>query len=260
MLTLSLRLARGNLQHPMKKKDKKKTVHDERTMMYQEMEKVMDFALETDEYAKAMKANVFGKKSADGIRKTSKALSRIYHFDPELSIFKAFKYFWRICSEEERPVLVFLFAFTQDHLLAESAEVVVHTKLGEKVTVEDLEENLNKFHPNKYSPRTLKSSAQNLASSWKQAGFINGKVKNIRVQPDISYRVAAFAFLLAFLQGDRGDFIMINPIVKSLGLGENGLRELAVEAAKQDLLQYQYGGGVTSFAFPQLVSKLKILE
>lgn len=228
--------------------------------MFQELEKVMDFASEADEYARAMEANVFGKKSADGINRTSKYLTNIYLFDPELSIFKAFKYFWGICSEEERPILVFLFAFAQDHLLFESAEVVVHTKLGEKVTIENLEENLIKFHPNKYSPRTLKSSAQNLASSWKQAGFIKGKVKNIRVQPDISYKVAAFAFLLAFLQGDRGDYIMNNPIVKSLGLGENRLRELAVEAAKQDLLHYQYGGSVTSIAFPQLLSKLNIFE
>ncbi len=77
----------------MKKKDKKKTVHVSRTIMFQELEKVMDFALETDEYTKAMESNVFGKKSADGIKKTSNYLKTIYLFNPEISIFKPFKHF-----------------------------------------------------------------------------------------------------------------------------------------------------------------------
>jgi hypothetical protein len=138
--------------------------------------------------------------------------------------------------------------------------VISKATIGEKVSVEDFKENLEKYYPNKYSKVTSHSIGKNLASSWKQAGFIAGKTKNIRVQPEISHRVAAFAFFLAFLQGDRGDYIMRNAIVSSLCLGENKLRELAVEAAKQDLLQYQYGGSVTSFGFPQLLSKLNIKE
>src|SRR5690606_3916865 len=113
-------------------------------------------------------------------------------------------------------------------------------------------------YPGKYSPVTSHSIGKNLASSWKQAGYIKGKTKNIRVQPDISYKVAAFAFCLAFLEGDRGEFILKNPVVRALCLSETTLRALAIEAAKQDLLQYQYGGSVTSFAFPQLLSKLHI--
>jgi hypothetical protein len=70
--------------------------------------------------------------------------------------------------------------------------------------------------------------------------------------------VAAFAFFLAFILGDRGEYVFNNSIVKSLCISENNLRDLAVEAAKQDLLQYQYGGSVTSFAFTQLLSKLAI--
>lgn len=228
--------------------------------MFQELEKVMDFALETDEYTKAMESNVFGKKSADGIKQTSNFLLRIYTFDPEASNFKAFKYFWNISDQSEKPLLVFLFAFGQDYLLFESADVISQTPLGDKVSVEAFKENLEKFYPNKYSAVTSHSIGKNLASSWKQAGYIEGKTKNIRVQPNITYKVAAFAFLLAFLQGDRGEYIMNNPIVKSLCLGESSLRELAIEAAKQDLLQYQYGGSVTSFAFPQLLSKLNIKE
>ncbi|WP_189584869.1 hypothetical protein [Mongoliitalea lutea] len=242
------------------KDNKKKTVHVHRTIMFQELEKVMDFGIDLDTYTTAMEANVFGKKSADGIKQTSNFLSRIYLFDPKVDSFKVFKYFWKITSEDERPLMVFLFAFTQDHLLFESAEVVAQTPLKEKVTVEAFKENLERYYPNKYSAVTSHSIGKNLASSWKQAGFIEGKTKNIRVQPEISYKVAAFAFFLAFLEGDRGEFILKNPTVKSLCLSETKLRDLAIEAAKQELLQYQYSGSVTSFAFPQLISKLQIFD
>src|SRR5690606_33007908 len=219
-----------------------------------------DFAYDTNEYAKAMEANVFGKKSADGIKQTSNFLSRIYLFDPNASKFKAFKHFWKISTQEDRPLLTFLFAFTQDHLLFESAEVVQKTPLGDKVSVDAFKENLEQHYPGKYSPVTSHSIGKNLASSWKQAGYIQGKTQNIRVQPDISYKVAAFAFCLAFLEGDRGEFILKNPIVRVLCLNETILRELAIEAARQDLLQYRCGGSVTSFAFAQWLSKLQIFN
>lgn len=236
----------------------KKTIHVHRTIMSNELEKVMDFGWEGDEYLKALESNVFGKKSADGVKQTSNFLTKIYSFDTQLPKFKAFKYFWKICSASEKPQLIFLYAFAEDHLLFESLDVVRNHKSGEKVAVEDFKENLEKYYPNKYSKVTSHSIGKNLASSWKQAGFIEGKTKNIRVQPEISSTVAAFAFFLAFLNGERGEFILTNPVVKSLCLNEAALRDLAIEAAKQDLLQYQYGGNVTSFAFPQLLSKLQI--
>lgn len=226
--------------------------------MSNELEKVMDFGLEEDAYQKALESNVFGKKSSDGVKQTSNFLTKIYSFDTQLPKFKAFKYFWKICSANEKPQLIFIYAFTEDHLLFESLDVVRNHNPGEKVAVEVFKENLEKYYPNKYSKVTSHSIGKNLASSWKQGGFIEGKSKNIRVQPDISFTVSAFAFFLAFLQGERGEFILNNPIVKSLCLSESRLRELAIEAAKQDLLQYQFGGNVTTFSFTELLSKLQI--
>ena len=131
-------------------------------------------------------------------------------------------------------------------------------KLGTKVAVEHFEEIVEKYHPNQYAANTLRSTAQNLASSWKQAGFIEGKVKNIRIQPEITYRIACFAFLLAYLNGDRGDFIWNNIGVNALCLHESKLRTLAIECAKNDLMQYQYAGSVTAINFTNLLIKMGI--
>ena len=117
-------------------------------------------------------------------------------------------------------------------------------------------ENIEKFHPKRFTDNTLRSVAQNIASSWKQAGFISGKVKNIRTQPEINYKVVAFAMLLSFLEGDRGDFIMHSNCVNALCLGETKLRELTVEASKRDYLQYQFAGSVTSISFDKMINKI----
>ena len=117
---------------------------------------------------------------------------------------------------------------------------------------------IERYHPNQYSAATRGSIARNIASSFKQAGFLEGKVKSIRVQPEITYRNACFAFLLAYLSGDRGDFIWNNIGVKSLCLNESKLRELAIECTKRDLMQYQFAGGVTAIAFTNLLNKIGI--
>ena len=225
---------------------KPKSIHGARTIMFSELEKVMAFSMESGMFLEAMSDNIFGKKSSDGIRQTKRFLKRLYNFDLQYDLFAAFKYFWKISEPNEKSLIAFLYAVNHDDLLAESVQVLQSVKPGEKATTDLFEEVIEKCHPNQYSTNTRKSMAQNIASSWKQAGFIEGKVKNIRSQPIISYRIACFAFLLAYLNGDRGDFIWNSTGVKALCLPESRLRELAIECAKKDLMQYQYAGSVTA--------------
>ena len=237
---------------------KTKSIHGARTIMFSELEKVMSFSLESGQYLDAMADNVFGKKSSDGVKQTKGFLKRLYGFDSQYPPFAAFMYFWKMSEPNEKPLIAFLYAVNQDNLLAESVQVLQNVKLGTKVAVEHFEEIVEKYHPNQYAANTLRSTAQNLASSWKQAGFIEGKVKNIRIQPEITYCTACFAFLLAYLNGDRGDFIWNNIGVNALCLHESKLRALAIECAKNDLMQYQYAGSVTAINFTNLLIKMGI--
>lgn len=226
--------------------------------MFSELEKVMSFSMESGQYLDAMADNVFGKKSSDGVKQTKGFLKRLYGFDSQYPPFAAFMYFWKMSEPNEKPLIAFLYAVNQDILLAESVQVLQNVKPGTKVAVEHFEEIVEKYHPNQYAANTLRSTAQNLASSWKQAGFIEGKVKNIRIQPEITYRTACFAFLLAYLNSDRGDFIWNNIGVNALCLHESKLRALAIECAKNDLMQYQYAGSVTAINFTNLLIKMGI--
>lgn len=226
--------------------------------MFAELEKIMDFAVETGDFAAALQQNVTGKKSGSGVEKTGKFLRTLYSFDNSYLPFIAFKYFWKEAEAAIRPLISLIYAVNHDTLLTESIDVVLNTNVGEKAPIELFENNIEKYHPTKYSPRTRKSMAQNLASSWKQAGFIEGKTRNIRRQPEISYQVACFAFLLAYLKGDRGEFIWNGTGVKALCLTESSLRELAIECAKRDLMEYQHAGSVTSISFRNLLTKTGI--
>ena len=225
-------------------------------MMFTELEKVMAYSLEDDNFLESLVHNVTGKKSTSGVEKTGIYLKRLYGFDLNYPPFVAFKYFWKNAEPNERALLALIYAVNQDDLLAESVPVLQSVKPGDKAAIEFFEEVIEKYHPNQYSANTLKSMAQNIASSWKQAGLIKGKVKNIRTQPDISHRVACFAFLLAYLNGDRGDYIWGNIGVNALCLTESNLRALAIDCAKKDIMQYQYAGSVTAINFTNLLNKI----
>lgn len=235
-----------------------KTIHTSRTMMFAELEKVMDYSIDSDNFLESLEHNVTGKKSNSGIGKTADYLKRLYGFNMTYEPFVAFKYFWQDAETRDKPLMAFIYAINHDDLLAESHQVLKDTRIGEKISTELFEQVIEIYHPNQYSTNTRRSTAQNIASSWKQAGFIEGKVKSIRTQPEINYRIAGFAFLLAYLKGDRGDFIWNSIGVKALCLGEKMLRELAVECAKRDLMQYNYSGGVTTLSFHHILTKTGI--
>lgn len=235
-----------------------RTVHTGRTIMFKELQKVMNHGLDNDDYVEAIKQNVFNKATKSGVSFTSQFLKRLYDFDVTLPTFKAFKYFWHTAGERDKPLLAIIYAIGNDYQLRNSIPVINNTEIGRKVTVESIESNIENLYPQKYTVNTLRSMAQNIASSWKQAGFITGKVKNIRTQPEINYLVVTFAFFIAYLTGLRGDFIIKSDWVKALSLDERTIRSLAIEAAKRDLLQYQYAGNVTSITFKNLLNKLEI--
>jgi hypothetical protein len=226
--------------------------------MYNELEKVMAYSIDNDNFMESLGLNVTGKKSNSGVEKTANFLKRLYGFDENNPSFTAFKYFWKISEPNEKPLIAFVYAVNQDQLLAESVQVLQNVKPGAKVATSFFEEEIEKYHPNQYSLITKHSIGKNLASSWKQAGFIEGKVKNIRTQPEITYRIACFAFLLAYLKGDRGDFIWGSIGVNALCLYQTELRALASDCAKKDLMQYQYAGSVTAISFTNLLNKMGI--
>ena len=243
---------------PVEIKAKIKSAHTSRTIMFAELSRVIDHGFESNSFVESMEENVTGKLSKSNIEKTNHYLKQLYSFNKSDNYFIGLKHFWQISPNESKPILALLFSIHTDDLLSESIDVVNKNSIGNKVSVDSFVENLDQFHPKRFSEITSRSIAKNIASSWKQAGFILGKVKNIRVQPEIDYSVVAFALFLGYLDNLRGEFLFNSKYTRALSIPESKLRDLAFEASKRDLLSYQYAGSVTTITFNQLFKNLNI--
>jgi len=235
-----------------------KSIHTSRTIMFAELSRIMFHGISNNSFEKSFSDNVAGKLSKSNQGKTNRYLKQLYGFDISDPFFNSFIYFWKNAIESQHALISLLLAIRNDYLLSESIDLIINTPIGQKLKVESLENIIESHHPNRFSPATLKSVAQNLASSWKQAGFIFGKVKNIRVQPEINYRTVAYALMIGYLEGLRGEYLMGSKYIRALGLTETKIRELIAEAAKRDILQYQHAGHVTAIMFPNLLKSIGI--
>ena len=232
------------------------TIHTSRTLMFAELYQVMNRGIEAANFDEVLMLNVANKLSNKNLLQTNAYLRKLYGFDNSDVLFSCFRHYWKMADDSKKNILALLFAVNNDSLLSESVDLVVNSPVSEKISIERFEENIEKYHPGKYSANTRRSTAQNLASSWKQAGYIEGKMKNIRVKPQHNYLTVAFAFLLSYLNGDRGEYILMSKMVKALALEAGEIRDFIRQAATHDLLQYQYGGNVTVISFENQLNKI----
>lgn len=246
-------------QHRLKINKLHSSVHTRRTMMFAELSRLMDFSIgEKTDFENLLNENVIAKQTQYNKKDTAKCLKKLYGLDDNEPFFKVFHYFWSLAPAKEKPLLAFLLAITRDSLLEESIETVLNVSPGNRVEVSVIEQSIESNHPKRYTEKTRLSLAQNINSSWKQAGLVTGKMKNIRTQVIPGYYAVAYALFLGYLQGLRGDFLFQSKWTKVLDSSENELRSLAQEAAKRELLLFQYAGNVTVVKFKPLAQKLHL--
>ena len=83
-------------------------------------------------------------------------------------------------------------------LLRLSAKKVLETKQGETLTSDDFVNFFNHELPGQFSEAMTLSLAQNVASSWTQAGYFKGKVNKVRARPLVTPATAAYALALGY--------------------------------------------------------------
>lgn len=228
------------------------TVHTSRTMMFNELNSLISHCV-FDETG-IVELNVFNKPTKSSIINTLKYLSRLYDFKTPGELWKAFTYLWGISEEKDRRLMTLLYGIRNDSLLQLSIPVVINTPKGKKVSVEAIREQIEKAHPERFTPNTLLSTAQNIASSWKQAGYIIGKVRNLRVAVNPAYTSVLFALYLGKIDGLAGEKLLKTQCVQLLELSENRLKELVAEAAMKEYIAYKHGGGVVAINFDNLIN------
>lgn len=233
-----------------------KTVHTARTMMLEEISRLMNYASGDYDHLQALQQNISGKQTQKNLQRTNAALIKLYELDNKSVGFICFKYFWNIAPESERPLLAFLFASTSDYLLYESMDAFIETLPGYPVNSGALAKIIERNHSDSFSPNTIASASRNLISSYRQAGFLTKSTDNLKIKISPEVYSFSFACLIAYLNGNHGSLIQESKWIEVLGLDHSSFRELAVQASLKDLMEYKFAGSVVSISFNNIFNKL----
>jgi hypothetical protein len=180
---------------------------------------------------------------------TARHLVALYGLDPQISVFRALRRLWSIDATAQ-PLLALTISLARDPLLRLSWEFMVGKKPGEPVAREDVQALLAAEDPDRFTPASLKSFAQNINGSWTQAGYLTGKVKKRRASPVTTPANFAYAAFLAHLEGYRGQRLMDSRWIGLLDRSLDAVVELAAAASRRGLLVFMNAGGVMETRFP----------
>ncbi len=155
--------------------------HLARTIMLEELKLLFSFVDDPNAdrklYMRAIvEANCLNKRSDRTRNLTARHLISLYGLDPNITLFRCFRYFWQR-DEEGQPLLALLIAIARDAVLKSSIPFIQSYSMGQRVTREALEEFIDNLETGRFSPATLKSTAQNINSSWTQSGHLTGQGK-----------------------------------------------------------------------------------
>lgn len=232
------------------------SVHTSRTLMLEELSLLFD-KVDQDAACAAYTAaitddNILGKPTRTTRQMTAKRLAELYALDPANTLFRLLRHFWS-ADRTARPVLAFLTAAARDPLLRESTPFVQNVAHGEPVVPDQISKYLKEKYPARFKASTALATAQRLASSWAQGGYLQGKVKKKRSRPTVTPVAATFAVLLGYLCGLRGKRLLDSPWTRLLDRTPVEVSDLVTEASRQGWLTHKAAGAVVEITFPGLL-------
>ena len=177
--------------------------HQSKTMMLAELSAVLAGGHGESPTNAVMAENLLGKPS---LRAREAALYRLRQFygigliDP---ICLALRRLWSR-DPDAQATLALICALARDPSFRDGAPAVLDATIGEKVRWPAIAACFEALNPGRLGDRMAKSLAQNVASSWTQAGFLKGAIRKERVRPMATPVTAAYAALIASMCGFGG--------------------------------------------------------
>jgi hypothetical protein len=225
-------------------------VHLSKTMMLAELRAALDGAdgggLTKVERA-VLVGNVLAKPTGTARRLALSRLNTLYGINKALPVQAAALQLWER-TESGRPSLALLCTLAREPLLRDTGAVILSAPVATPIRWPDLAAALEARHPGRYSPKMLKSLAQNCASSWTQSGHLKGKVAKRRSAAEPSPEATAYAALLGELAGFGGPALLQSPWMAVLDRAETDLLSLLRRAESIGLVRVRAGGGVVQIS------------
>ena len=233
--------------------------HTARTMMVEELRSLLAYVdrpeADKSDYLQAIDdENCLGKRSGKTRMLTYRHLVDLYSLDPSSLIFRALLYFWKR-DVESQPLLALLCTYTRDSIFRSTASFILKFTEGSTITRESLEEFIDGLEPGRFSKATLKSTAQNINSTWTQSGHLCGRARKVRSRANPSAGSVSYALLLGYLTGVRGLALFYTEYVKLLDCSFDKAIELAEEASRRGWIVFKRVGDVIEVLFPNQINQ-----
>lgn len=230
--------------------------HGSRTLMLDELRTLLSVCPPSagleDYRSVVVEGNVLLKNTFTGRQQTFRALRELYALDREVLLFRALRELWN-WDAAAQPLLALLSAGARDPILRATAETILGTETGGRVTPQQLARAVRDAFPGRYSPGLLDHMGRNVASSWRQSGHLSGHLIKVRSQPESTPAAVAYALLLGFLCDVRGERLMQTVWVRLLDAPLHVLRDQSVTASQRGWIEYRHSGGVTDVNFSYLL-------
>ncbi len=231
--------------------------HAARTMMLEELRLLTAHTgaqAGRAEYATAIvDDNLLGKATRKARELTLRYMSALYSLDTANPIFRALRRLWPL-SEAAQPMLALSAALARDPLLRATQDFVLGHPVGAAVSREAVERFLAQAYPDRFSPASLKSFAQNVAGTWTAAGLLSGHRNKTRSQPLAHPESVTLLLFLGYLGGRTGQRLFSSEWMNLLGISLDELEALANSASHRGLLVFMNAGGVKEVRFPGYLS------
>jgi len=233
-------------------------VHTSRTIMLEDLRHLLfyinsPYATKSDYLRAIIEDNCLGKRSGESRKLAASHLVYLYSLDSSITVFRSILYFWNR-DFEGQPILALLCAYSRDALLRMSAPFIIKSEKGAIVSRASLENYIEGRYPGRFSKATLKSTAQNLNSSWAKSGHLIGKARKMRVMAKATPGSVAYALFLGYLNGIRGQSLFTSEYAALLDCSPSEATALAEDASKRGWIVMKRIGDVVEVQFPKILT------
>ncbi|SIR15462.1 hypothetical protein SAMN05421840_11013 [Shewanella morhuae] len=233
----------------------KNGAHSARSMMIEELSTLLfscpENSMRPDYERDIVEFNILHKPTEKSRKLTYRHLVDLYGLSLEVPLFIILRKFWAL-SEDAHAILALQLAVARDPILRGSAELILNLEPGEHISRETVEAHLATDDPDRFSPASLKSFAQNINGTWTQAGYLTGKAKKYRAIPKVTYIHVAYALFLAHCNGLSGQRMFDSFWCKLLNQDKARLFELAHSASLRGLINFKQASEVVEVTFPNI--------
>ncbi len=230
--------------------------HQSKTMMFRELDALITAGASTPEEFRsaAIDDNVIGKATNNTRILTFKHLASLYGLLDQPPLTKVLLKNWARDVQGHR-LQALLVALARDPLLRITAPSVMSGAIGQSLQHPRLRDALLAAYPERFSEKTLRSLAQNCASSWTQSGHLYGSVKKLRQRVKPTAATVAFATLIATASGFGGPAILSSGWIRIMDLKPEQALDALRRAEAIGLARVRSAGDVIEISVGQPMAR-----